>query len=155
MKSTIFSYRNGKEIINNCLMDDVVDTLDKINPTVKKNSVTFVKDEIKNGLSRYGWTENYLVNVETKITISFFNDQVGLCVQTGNISRIYADLLKLQALFIERRIKVGVIIVPQKSIAKIFGSNMANYERLKNELEHVFSQVITTPLVVVGFDEEK
>ena len=35
--------------------------------------------------------------------------------------------------------------------AKELGSNMANYERLIRELP-IFSQVITMPIVVIGFD---
>ena len=76
---------------------------------------------------------------------------IGLCFQTGNVGRIYADLLKLQTLYTKGNITAGIILIPQNQTAKELGSNMANYERLIRELP-IFSQVITMPIVVIGFD---
>ena len=74
-----------------------------------------------------------------------------MCFQTDNVGRIYADLLKLQTLYTKGNIIAGIILVPQIKTAKELGSNMANYERLIRELP-IFSQVITMPLVVIGFN---
>ena len=48
-------------------------------------------------------------------------------------------------------IAAGIILVPQLKTAKELGYNMANYERLIRELP-IFSQVITMPIVVIGFE---
>ena len=74
-----------------------------------------------------------------------------MCFQTGNVGRIYADILKLQTLNTRGNITAGIILIPQIKTAKELGSNMANYERLIRELP-IFSQVITMPIVVIGFD---
>ena len=74
-----------------------------------------------------------------------------MCFQTGNVGRIYADLLKLQTLYTRGNITAGIILIPQIKTAKELGSNMASYERLIRELP-IFSQVITMPIVVIGFD---
>lgn len=74
-----------------------------------------------------------------------------MCFQTGNVGRIYADLLKLQTLYVKGNITAGIILIPQIKTAKALGANMANYERLIRELP-IFSQVITMPIVVIGFD---
>lgn len=71
-------------------------------------------------------------------------------MQTGNVSRVYADLMKLQTLFVNGRIKAGIIIVATTDCARQYTCNAATYERLVRELE-IFSQVITMPLVIVGF----
>lgn len=152
---SIFDHRNGLSIIDKSNLKDVVETIQDINPLIKRNTVTLVRSEIEELLSKKGWIQDYLVSVETKITVSFYKNNIALCIQTGNISRIYADLLKLQSLFLDGKIKAGIIIVPHKHIAKIYGSNMANFERLTNELEKVFSKVITAPMIIVGFDGEK
>ena len=74
--------------------------------------------------------------------------------QTGNMGRVYADILKLQALYTKGNIIAGIILVPQSRTAKALGSNLVNYERLIRELP-IFSQVITMPIVVVGFSAEE
>lgn len=64
---------------------------------------------------------------------------------------MYADLLKLQTLYVKGNITAGIILIPTDSTANELGSNMANYERHVRELP-LFSQVITMPIVVIGFD---
>jgi len=72
-------------------------------------------------------------------------------LQTGNVARVYADLLKLQALFLEGRITAAVLIVPSKELSKTFGNNIASFDRLVSELA-VFQAVITVPLFVIGLE---
>lgn len=69
-----------------------------------------------------------------------------------NVSRIYADLLKLQALYMRETIKAGIVILPTVKAARSFSGNVASLERLERELP-IFSQVITMPVVVIGFYE--
>ena len=78
-------------------------------------------------------------------------DKIGLCIQTGNVARTYADMLKLQALYTDGKINAGVLVLPVKECADTFGKNVANFERFLRELLYVFSKVITVPLLVVGF----
>lgn len=87
----------------------------------------------------------------SKITITSVKHDTGLCVQTGNMSRMYADLLKLQHMFLRKTIKVGVMVVPSHAAAKKLGDNIINADRLIRELE-IFRSVIRMPLVVVSFD---
>jgi len=63
----------------------------------------------------------------------------------------YADLLKLQTLYISNKVKAGIYIVPNKMEAKKIGSNVAHFERFIEELQ-VFSQTVTMPLLVYGFE---
>jgi len=72
-----------------------------------------------------------------------------LCLQTGNVSRFYADILKLQFSFAEGRCRYGILIVPTPKAARTIGSNIANFERLRNELK-LFGKIITMPLLVLG-----
>ena len=59
--------------------------------------------------------------------------------------------MKLQYLYLEGDIQVGVLIVPSKQAAKNIGSNLAHYERLQKELE-LFKKVVTLPILLVSFD---
>ena len=79
-------------------------------------------------------------------------DHVGLCIQPGNMSRIYADLMKLQVLFLRDSIRAGIFILPTQDSAKVIGDNIACCERMVRELS-IFNSVITAPLWVAGFYE--
>ena len=74
-----------------------------------------------------------------------------MCLQTGNVGRIYADLLKLQTLYMKDNIQAGILLIPPQNAAVRLGQNLVNYERLTRELP-IFNQVVTMPLVIVGFD---
>jgi hypothetical protein len=45
-------------------------------------------------------------------TVTSMKDEVGLCLQTGNMARMYADLIKLLTLYLDNAIKAAAIIVP-------------------------------------------
>jgi len=70
------------------------------------------------------------------------------------MARFYADLLKLQAQFLEEKITSAIYILPTRNAAKVMGENIANFERLTAELTNTFSKVITVPLLIYGFYTE-
>ena len=151
MKTQIYEHRSGLKVVPQNIINSVIDVVEEFNPVLTKNSVSCIKVEIKERLEKGGWSGEYRLDITSKITISSFLKGTGLCFQTGNVGRIYADLLKLQTLYTKGNIAAGIILIPQQKTAKKLGSNMANYERLIREFP-IFSQVITMPIVVVGFD---
>lgn len=151
MKTEIYNHRNGLKVVPERIISDVESIIGEITPKLERNSVTDIKETIRKRLEKEGWTGEYRLDATSKITISSYLNGIGLCFQTGNVGRIYADLLKLQTLYVKGNISAGMILVPQSKTAKQLGSNMANYERLIRELP-IFSQVITMPIVVIGFD---
>ena len=68
------------------------------------------------------------------MTITSAKDDIGLCLQTGNMSRMYADLMKLQTMYLNNTIKAAAIIVPSQETAKLLGDNIAQAKRLEREL---------------------
>ena len=153
MKTIVYSHRSGRNVVPENELDSILKVLNAINPRVRKNTVTEIRDKIVEGLDVLGWSGEYRLDVMSKISVSSYKNEIGLCVQTGNVSRIYADLLKLQALYLKGNIKVGIIILPQKELAVKLASNMASYERLIGELP-IFNQVVSMPLVAIGFSVE-
>lgn len=99
-----------------------------------------------------GWSGEYRLDSDSQITITSYQNNIGLCFQTGNVGRVYADLLKLQTLYKRGNIIAGIMILPRKGMSRIFGSNCASYDRLLKELP-IFSNVIDIPLVVIGIYE--
>ncbi len=154
MKTIVFDYKSGLNVVSKQQLQEVCNVMSTINPRVRKNTVTEIRDEIISELDKEGWSGEYRLDVTSKITISSYQNEIGLCLQTGNVSRIYADLLKLQSLYLKGNIKAGIIILPQKELAIKLASNMASYERLLGELP-IFSQVIYMPLVIIGFNVEE
>lgn len=151
MRTQIYEHRSGLKVVPNDIIADVEKIIWDINPTLSKKSVANIKESIRERLEKEGWTGEYRLDATSRITISSYLKGIGLCFQTGNAGRIYADLLKLQTLYTKGNITAGIILIPQIKTAKELGSNMANYERLIRELP-IFSQVITMPIVVIGFD---
>lgn len=154
MRTSIYEHRSGLRVIPKEILDDVICVIEDIHPVLSKNTVTQIKKDLKRGIEIKGWAGEYRLDANSKITISSYLNGVGMCVQTGNVSRIYADLLKLQALYMKGNICSGIILTPQSDTAKELGFNMANFERLVRELP-IFSQVITMPIVVIGFDAKE
>ena len=151
MRTQIYDHRSGRKVVPNSIIADVEKIIWGIHPTLSKKTVSNIKESIRERLEKEGWTGEYRLDASSRITISSYLKGIGMCFQTGNVGRIYADLLKLQTLYTKGNITAGIILIPQVKTAKELGSNMANYERLIRELP-IFSQVITMPIVVIGFD---
>jgi hypothetical protein len=151
MRTQIYEHRSGLKVVPHNIVSSVEKIVWDVNPDLSKESVANIKAVIKERLKKEGWTGEYRLDAASRITISSYLKGIGLCFQTGNVGRIYADLLKMQTLYTKGNITAGIILVPQVNTAKALGSNMANYERLIRELP-IFSQVITMPIVVIGFD---
>ena len=125
------------------------------NGAIAPNAVT---RPIREALTRHGWSGEVFLSRESKITISGQKGNIGLAIQFGNISRIYADLLKLQSLFLDAKLLGAIVIVPARSLlpslSKTGGTdNRCNLDRIKRELP-IFSLVITMPIAFYGIDRD-
>lgn len=150
MKTVTYSHRNGQEVIPSNVLTGLISVLTQINFVLERYTISDLRNEVLLSLKTKGWSDNIFLDRGSKISITGENERCGLCLQTGNVSRVYADLLKLQTLFVQGKIKAGIIIVPTTTCAKSYTSNAATYERLSRELT-IFSQVITMPLIIIGF----
>ena len=134
MRTQIYEHRSGLKVVPADIITGVEKIVKEINPVLSKKSVASIKEAVKDRMEKDGWTGEYRLDTTSKITISSYLKGIGLCFQTGNVGRIYADLLKLQTLYTKGNITAGIILIPQNQTAKELGSNMANYERLIREL---------------------
>lgn len=152
MKLFVYDHNIKKKTGGESLLTEVFDLLITLNPS-KTLSTTSFRDAILESLVRKGWSGPIRVSLESNITITSQKKNVGLCLQTGNMSRFYADLLKLQTLFSSGRISKGLFLIPTKIEAKRMDSNIANFERFVVELE-IFKATITMPISVYSFERE-
>lgn len=151
MRTEIRNYRSGQQIISERISNSVIKSINEIDYSLGKHDIRSFNKELLNRLYACGWSDSVPLSVYSKISITSVFDKIGLCIQTGNVARTYADLLKLQTLYTDEKINAGILVLPVKECADSFGTNVANYERLLRELSFVFSKVITVPLMIVGF----
>lgn len=110
-----------------------------------------IRTEFLSSLKMSGWTNELIVASNSGMTITTSREQVGLCLQTGNMARMYADLMKLQTLYLDGAINVAVIVLPSSATAKLLGSNIAAAERLERELV-VFRKTCHVPTVIYSLE---
>lgn len=147
--SESYSYKNAKGILfENEILDEI--NLAFSLPKVKfyKGSSTVIREDIADNFNSSGWADKVKIKSQNNLRISFMKKNVGVCVQFGNVSRTYADLMKIMYLGKVKKIEVGVIAVPGKIEAKILGQNLANFERLIREI-NIFSELIEIPILAL------
>ncbi|MFZ1219358.1 MAG: BglII/BstYI family type II restriction endonuclease [Chthoniobacterales bacterium] len=140
-------HRNGAKLIPAYIQEEVKAAVAE---TEALRRATSTREAILKTLrGKHGWSDEITLSPDAKISITSRKGEIGLCVQTGNMSRFYADLLKLEYLFHEGMIQAAVYVVPVKAVAKRWGENIANFERFTNEVK-IFSKIIQTPLLIIG-----
>jgi hypothetical protein len=109
-------------------------------------------DDIKRAVSlRFesaGWASDVVMS-GSRLRVNYLRADLSAFVQLGNVSRTYADLLKLQTLQKRGRSVLGIEAVPTYDSARLMGSNHAAYERLCRELAF-FADSIDARLLVLG-----
>ncbi len=154
MKTTSYSYMDGLHVIPHETNDGIIRIIENLQHSLGKYDIKKFKEDFSYQLKTKGWSGQAKLSSCSSISITSILRNVGLCVQTGNMARMYADLVKLQALYFDGKIKAAIFVLPTKSCANSFGTNVANYERLLRELTNVFYKVITVPMVIIGFENE-
>src|ERR1035441_4032426 len=147
MPSEIFSFRHASSTIPAAIVEEVQRAIPG-RPSIM--SATPCRDAILTNLrGACGWSDEVKLSPDAKITITSCKEDIGLCVQTGNMARFYADLMKLSLLHTQERVYAAIFVLPTQDLAVDWGSNIANYERLCNELP-IFSPVLNIPILVIG-----
>ena len=110
-----------------------------------------IRKHVESELLNEGWALGVSLDPGTGLKVFAKQDDMAFQLQTGNMSRVPYDLLKLQYLFMSNRIEVAALALPTKQAAKLIGDNLANAERIIRELE-LFDRVITVPILIVAFE---
>lgn len=151
MNFTTYDHCGGVAAVPSALRQELEAAIHACAITPARRRASEIGNAIDAELKKAGWSGEVKLARDSKITITSAKRSVGLCLQTGNMARVYADLLKLQQMFLNKTIKAGVMIVPAHAASKKLGDNIANATRLRSELD-IFRSVIHMPLVVLAFD---
>jgi hypothetical protein len=150
MRFTTAAHRFGDLVVPADIQRDIADAIRQANTVPTRRTSYQIKDEILQSLQEAGWSAEVVLHPSSRITITSCKMKVGLVFQTGNMARMYADLLKLQTLYLRDTIIAAVFIVPTRETARLLGENITNLSRLENELS-IFERAITVPIMIYGF----
>jgi hypothetical protein len=151
MRHISAAHRFGDQVVPADIQQDIVTAIRNATTIPARRSSPHIKDEILESLQGAGWSAEVELDPVSRITITSCKKKVGLVFQTGNMGRMYADLLKLQTLYLRETIMAGVFIVPTYDAAQLLGDNITNFDRLKKELP-IFERAITVPILIYGFE---
>lgn len=134
--------------------EEVCSSLRSIHVSACRGSTPLVRAQVLQRLRQLGWSSACRIDDQRLSKIGGIKNGIGICVQTGNVARVYADLLKLELSFRQQQIKSALYIVPTRRLGRVLGQNLAYYERVKQELQS-YSSIITIPAILIGFDLEE
>lgn len=151
MKHSVRSHCAGCDLVPANIQDEITRAIERVEIKIGPKAAKKIRDAIIQNLKAEGWTGQVPVAKGSDIKITSMSDETGLCLQTGNMARIYADLIKLQTLYLDNAIKSAVIIVPSEPVSRALGSNIAQAKRLERELE-IFKKVYHVPTLIYALE---
>lgn len=118
---------------------------------IRSRCTQTIRSHVSEEFQADGWAWGVNLADNTSLTIAALKDDMAFQLQTGNISRAPYDLLKLQFLFQSGKIECAALAMPTNEAARKIGSNIANADRIWNELQ-LFDRVITVPILLIAFE---
>ena len=148
MNFVTHSHAGGLEVVPLSHQQEIATAINAMTQPIQARAARTLRAQFLHSLVESGWSGEVAVQASlSDISITSLKQNTGLCLQTGNMSRFYADLLKLQAMYLDNTILCGAFVLPSRDVAVVLGDNVAQADRLIRELS-LFRKVITLPLVV-------
>jgi len=151
MKHTVHSHADGASAVPSHLRTEVEAAIAGIEVRLERGAAPRIRDAFMQGVLTAGWSGEVSIAQGTNITITSMKGATGLCLQTGNMSRMYADLMKLQTLYLDGAISSAMIVVPSKPVSNLIGDNVVQATRLERELA-VFRKAYNVPTLVYAME---
>lgn len=122
-------------------------------PTIRlRPGVTHeIRQHVRIEFEKEGWALNVKIDPDYELSVFALRDDLGVHLQTGNMSRAPYDLLKLQYLYTAKKIEAAALALPTKAGALALGSNIAHADRVSSELS-LFNRIITVPILLIAFE---
>lgn len=149
MTIEIYSHQNADRFVDPNIRKNVIQILETTMFTIHEGCADKLRKTFLSKFKEVGWSDDFKLDVNSQISLTSSNDEHALCFQTGNMSRFYADLLKLQYVYINKMSVAAFYLIPSKEAAKQMGSNIAHFDRFVFELK-LFKNIVTIPTLVIG-----
>lgn len=151
MKYTTYSHCDGETRLNAACKVEIGEAITGVTIKPTRGAARKIRNQVILLLKEAGWSDELAVAKGSAMTITSTKGNVGLCFQTGNMARLYADLLKLQTLYLSNAITSAAFVVPSKPLAKLLGDNIAQSTRLERELE-IFKRAFHVPTLIFALE---
>lgn len=151
MKYSTYSHCAGSERVSVTVQEGIAGAIGGVEAKRERGAVRAIREQLLLGLRERGWAGELSVARGSDMTITSIQSGIGLCVQTGNMARTYADLMKLQTLYLDNAISAAVLIVPSQPLALALGSNIAQASRIERELE-IFRKAYHVPTLLYALE---
>jgi hypothetical protein len=151
MKYILYSHCFGDIKLPVALQREIITAISAISTKPTVGAAAKIRDAFLVNLKESGWSTPVSVSPNSDMTITSLKSEVGLCLQTGNMARMYADLMKLQAMYLDNSIRSAAIVLPSQPLAKRLGSNIAQSKRLERELD-IFKKAYHVPTLVFALE---
>ncbi len=148
MRYSVHNHCAGADRVPAAIRDEVATAIAAIDVRPEKGAAPRIRDAFLASLKSEGWSGEVPVARGSDMTITSMKDGVGLCLQTGNMARMYADLIKLQTLYLDDAITSAIIVLPSQPVAQQIGDNIAQAARLERELE-IFRKAYHVPTLLM------
>ena len=143
-------YHSGADVMSpRKVKTEVLGVLKRVKFNITRGCSDNIRQCILQSLQEIGWSDEFKIDAQSQITLPASKDSLALCFQTGNTSRFYADMLKLQYVYMQKGFHAAIYILYSKEAAKIIGSNVANFDRFVFEI-NLFKDIVSIPILVIG-----
>ena len=151
MRYATYAHCAGDVRVPKRIQAQIQEAIGSVEARYTKGAVREMRSALVSKLKEAGWSANVDVARGSDMTITAIQDRIGLCLQTGNMARYYADLIKLQTLYLDNVIDAAVMIVPAQPLALALGSNIAHAQRVERELE-IFRKAYHVPTLLFSLE---
>ena len=116
-------------------------------PRIKKDITKLFSDE--------GFITDVIIHPAHRLDVNGIKEDICFGAQLGNAARFYADVIKMQYLFIEGVITKAIYVTFTRDfIKKSYSGNNISFERAISEIT-LFKSIITLPIYFIGIDLEE
>ncbi len=151
MRSTSHSHCAGRERVPARLQKEIASAIDGMQVPAERGAARRIRSQFLTAIKSLGWSGEVVVARGSDMTITSMKDNIGLCLQTGNMARMYADLIKLQTLYLDNAITAAILVLPSQPLAQAIGDNIAQASRLERELE-IFRKAYHVPTLLFSLE---
>jgi len=126
------------------VFEELSDVLNSMESDFETNSTAF-RTEFKEKIILKGFSNAYRINIHHSISITSIKKNVGVCLQLGNIARVFYDLLKISYSYTHNNEFQFIIICPLDP-----NGNRAYYKRAVSEIKDLYSTYLSVPIRIIG-----
>tara|TARA_B100000780_G_C21015419_1_gene406763 strand:- start:422 stop:889 length:468 start_codon:yes stop_codon:yes gene_type:complete len=132
-------------------ISEIISQIKTIKYSTKTQNIKLLKSQLTEIFSNNGFILDIVLQ-GSNLKINGIKNNTGLALQTGNVARFYADVLKLQWLYEENKIKNAIYVCLSKEAQKeSYLSNTIHIERALREIDF-FDKIITLPILFISLD---